>query len=146
MPARLCAAVAIASASLADCGGHSSAPTEGASPATTAPTTTAAPKNPLPEELQGTWFLSTATAADPVRLYLRESSYLVSRGGSHSGDVEAEGDILTFTSICGGSNVEGTGRYRWALKEDTLHFDLIGTDECGGRSDVLEDATYERRG
>ena len=145
MPARLCAAVTIASASLAASGGHSSAPIEGASPATTAPTTTAAPKNPRPEELQGTWFLSTA-AADPVRLYLRESSYLVSRGGSHSGDVEAEGDILTFTSICGGSNVEGTGRYRWALKEDTLHFDLIGTDECGGRSAVLEDATYERRG
>jgi hypothetical protein len=100
----------------------------------------------MPAELQGTWFVSTATAADPVRLYLRESSYLVSRGGSHSGDVEAEGDVLTFTSVCGGSNVEGTGRYRWTLEGDTLHLDLIGNDECGGRSAVLEDATYERRG
>jgi hypothetical protein len=138
--------VTVAAASLAACGGDSSAPTEGASQTTAAPTTTAAPKNPLPEELQGTWFSSTATAADPLRLYLRESTYVVSRGGSHSGDVEAEGDVLTFTSICGGSNEEGTGRYRWTLKGDTLHFDLIGTDECGGRSDVLEDATYERRG
>jgi hypothetical protein len=111
-----------------------------------APTTIAAPKNPLPEELQDTWFSSTATAANPLRLYLRESTYLVSRGGSHSGDVEAEGDVLTFTSICGGSNVEGTGRYRWTLKANMLHLDLIGKDECGGRSDVLEDATYERRG
>jgi hypothetical protein len=144
---RLCAVGAIAAAILAACGGGSSAPTEGAADTTpSAPTTTAAPENPLPAELQGTWFLSTATAADPVRLYLRESSYLVSRGGSHSGDVEAEGDVLTFTSVCGGSNVEGTGRYRWTLEGDSLHLDLIGTDECGGRSAVLEDATYERRG
>jgi hypothetical protein len=141
---RSCVLGTIAAAVLAACGGDSPDPTEGASRTLAAPTTTAAPKNPLPEELQGTWFLSTVTATDPVRLYLRESSYLVSSGGSHSGEVEAEGDI--FTSICGGSNVEGTGRYRWTLKGDTLHFDLIGTDECGGRSDVLEDATYERRG
>jgi hypothetical protein len=143
---RLCTAFAVASAALAACGGDSSAPTEGRSGTAAAPTTKAAPKNPLPEELQGTWFSSTATAANPLRLYLRESSYLVSRGGSHSGDVQAEGDVLTFTSICGGSNEEGTGRYRWTLKGNMLHLDLIGKDECGGRSDVLEDATYERRG
>jgi hypothetical protein len=143
---RFCTAIAVASANFAGCGGDSSAPTEGASRTLAAPTTIAAPKNPLPEELQDTWFSSTATAANPLRLYLRESTYLVSRGGSHSGDVEAEGDVLTFTSICGGSNVEGTGRYRWTLKANMLHLDLIGKDECGGRSDVLEDATYERRG
>jgi hypothetical protein len=72
----------------------------------------------------------------------------VSRGGgSHSGDVEAESShVLKFTSICGDSNTEGVGRYRWTLKGDKLHFDLIGKEECGGRSAVLEDATYERRG
>ena len=143
---RLCAVGAIAAAILAACGSGSSAPTEGAAATTTAAPTTTAPENPLPAELQGTWFLSTATATDPVRLYLRESSYLVSRGGSHSGDVEAEGDVLTFTSVCGGSNVEGTGRYRWKLDGDSLHLDLINTDECGGRSAVFEDATYERGG
>jgi hypothetical protein len=144
---RLCGFGAIAAAILAACGGGSSADTEGAAGTTiAAPTTTTAPENALPTQLQGTWFLSTATAADPVRLYLRESSYLVSRGGSHSGDVEAEGDVFTFTSVCGGSNVEGTGRYRWTLDGDTLHLELIGKDECGGRSAVLEDATYERRG
>ena len=101
----------------------------------------------MPAELQGTWFVSTATASDPVRLYLREATYLVSRGGSHSGDVEAEGsNVLKFTSICGGSNTEGMGRYRWTLKGDKLHFDLIGKEECGGRSAVLGDASYERRG
>jgi hypothetical protein len=128
------------------CGGDSPALTEGAAGTTIAAlTTTAASENPLPAELQGTWFLSTVTAAIRFDCTLRESGYLVSRGDSHSGDVEAEGDVLTFTSICGGSNVEGTGRYRWTLEGDTLHLDLIGKDECGGRSAVLEDATYERR-
>jgi len=95
-------------------------------------------------ELQGEWFLSTATATDPVRIYLRETSYAAMRG--HSGTVEAEGDVLTFTARCVGTPYEGVGRYRWTLEADTLHLDMIGNDECSGRQSILEDATYERTG
>jgi hypothetical protein len=98
----------------------------------------------LPVELQGTWFLSTATATDPVRIYLRETSYAAPIG--RHGTVEAEGDVLTFTAVCGGTAFEGVGRYRWTLEGDTLHLDMIGKDECGGRRSMLDDATYERTG
>jgi hypothetical protein len=133
----------LASAALAACGGGSSSPSEeaGTGPGST---TTAAPEHPLPVELQGTWFLSTATATEPVRIYLRETSYALVYG--HSGTVEAEGDVLTFTARCGGLPFEGVGRYRWTLEADTLHLDMIGNDVCSGRSSILDDATYERTG
>ena len=65
---------------------------------------------------------------------------------AHAGEVEADGDVLKFTAICGGSNVEGVGRYRWTLDGNALHLDLMGRDECSGRSAILEDATYKRSG
>ena len=105
--------------------------------------TTTAPDHPLPVELQGTWFLSTATAANPTRFYLRETSYALV---GQSGKVEAEGDVLTFTSNCFGSRETTVGRYRWTLEEDNLHLEMIGKDQCGGRGDLLADATYERTG
>jgi hypothetical protein len=64
----------------------------------------------------------------------------------HSGTVEAEGDVLTFTARCVGTAFEGVGRYRWTLEADTLHLDMIGNDECSGRQSTLDDATYERTG
>jgi hypothetical protein len=134
---------AIVAAALTACGGTSSAPTEAPGETGTHSTIQTAPENPLPPELQGTWLLKSA---DPVRLYLRETSYTVSTGGSHAGQVEAEGSVLKFTSLCGTSFVEGVGRYRWSLNGDALHFDLLGEDECTGRSAVLEDATHERKG
>ena len=131
---------------LAACGGSGSQPSEMAASGATSQTgpaaTTAAPEHPLPVELQGTWFLSTATATDPVRIYLRETSYALLHG--HSGTVEAEGDVLTFTAVCGGTAFEGVGRYRWTLEGDTLHLDMIGNYECSGRQSILDDATYER--
>ena len=54
--------------------------------------------------------------------------------------------MLKFTAICGGSNVEGVGRYRWTLEGNALHLDLLGRDECSGRSAILENATYKRSG
>jgi hypothetical protein len=133
---------ALASAALGACGGGSSSPSEEAAGTGPDSTTTAAPEHPLPVELQGTWFLSTAT--DPVRIYLRETSYAAPQG--RSGKVEAEGDVLTFTAICGGTAFEGVGRYRWTLEGDTLHLGMIGNDECSGRQSILDDATYERTG
>jgi hypothetical protein len=131
---------------LAACGGSGSQPSEMAATGATSQTglaaTTAAPEHPLPVELQGTWFLSTATATNPVRLYLRESSFAMPIG--RSGTVEAEGDVLTFTAVCGGTAFEGVGRYRWTLEGDTVHLDMVGNDECSGRQSMLDDATYER--
>ena len=131
---------------LAACGGSGSQPSETAATGATSQTgpaaTTAAPEHPLPVELQGTWFLSTATASNPVRIYLRETTYAAPLGGH--GTVEAEGDVLTFTAVCGGTAFEGVGRYRWTLEADTLHLDMIGNDECSGRQALLDDATYER--
>ena len=129
---------------LTACGGGSPSPPEGAAGTGPESTTTTAPEHPLPVELQGTWFLSTATATAPVRIYLRETSYAAMLG--HSGTVEAEGDVLTFTARCVGTPYEGVGRYRWTLEADTLHLDMIGNDECSGRQSILDDATYERTG
>ena len=95
-------------------------------------------------ELQGTWFLSTATASSPVRIYLRETTYAAPNG--RSGTVEAEGEVLTFTAVCGGTAFEGVGRYRWTLEGDTLRFDLIGNDECSGRQAIFDGAAFERTG
>jgi hypothetical protein len=134
----------LASAVLTASGGGSPSPPEEAAGTGPESTTTAAPEHPLPVDLQGTWFLSTATATDPVRIYLRETSYAAPQG--RSGKVEAEGDVLTFTAICGGTAFEGVGRYRWTLEGDTLHLDMIGNDECSGRQSILDDATYERTG
>jgi hypothetical protein len=144
MRIRTLAVAVLASAALAACGGGSSSPSEEAADTAAESTTTATPEHPLPVELQGTWFLSTATATDPVRIYLRETSYAAPQG--RSGKVAAEGDVLTFTAICAYTGREGVGRYRWTLEGDTLHLDLIGNDECSGRQEILEDATYERTG
>jgi hypothetical protein len=135
---------ALASAALGACGGGSSSPSEEAAGTGPESTTAAAPEHPLPVDWQGTWFLSTATATDPVRIYLHETSYTSNHGAG--GTVEAEGDVLTFTARCGAVGLEGVGRYRWTLEADTLHLDMIGKDECGGRRSILDDATYERTG
>jgi len=129
------AVIGVAGATLAACGGQSSAPAE-PEPTRTASTTTT-PSNPVPSKLQGTWLLR-----DPLlRLKLTERSYSVE---GHNGTAEAEGDVLTFTSTCGDSAVTGVGHYRWTLKGDRLHLSVIGKDECGGRASGLSGATFKR--
>jgi hypothetical protein len=141
-PARALFALVIAAA-LTACGGSKSAGTsaEAESPP---PTTEAPPSNAAPSELQGTWLLASEYAAGPVRLYIRETTYTVSAGAAVTGDIAVEGNMIEFTARCGGTGPEGHGRYRWRLSGDTLHLDLVGKDECTGRSAVLEDATYRR--
>lgn len=122
-------------ATLAACGGRSSAPTE--SEPTRPASVTTTPSTPIPLKLKGTWLLR-----DPLlRLKLNERSYSVEE---HSGSVEAEGDVLTFTSTCGDSAVTGVGHYRWTLKGNRLHLSVIGKDECSGRAAGLSGATFER--
>lgn len=123
--------------------------TDGATPGgtETRSATAATPEHPLPPELQGSWLLESGPTTDLVRLYLRQTTYTASRGGgSHAGQVAVNGSVMEFTSLCGASSVEGVGRYHWTLAGDNLHLDLIGKDECTGRSAILEDATYKRHG
>jgi hypothetical protein len=132
---------------VAGCGSGKSEPASeasGQSGPSSADTTTV-PKNPLPPKLQGTW-LQRSSVLGPLRLYLRETTYTASHGDAHSGHVEAEGDVLTFRSMCGGTNVEGTGRYRWKVSGGSLHLALIGKDECTGRSSGFAGTTFERSG
>jgi hypothetical protein len=143
-----CCALGALAAVLTACGGTSSTP-RAAEPGSTSTrsATPTAPEHPLPTELQATWMLDSGPTSDPVRLYLRGMTYTATRGGgSHAGEVEADGRVLKFTAICGDSQIEGVGRYRWTLDGNTLHLDLMGRDECSGRSAILEDATYKRSG
>src|SRR5262245_2971445 len=129
------AVIGVAGATLAACGGQSSAPAE--SEPTRPASTTTTPSAPIPSKLQGTWLLR-----DPLlRLKLTERSYSVE---GHSGTAEAEGDVLTFTSTCGDSAVTGVGHYRWTLKGNKLHLSVIGKDECAGRASGLSGATFKR--
>ena len=127
--------IGVAGATLAACGGQSSAPAESEPTRPASATTT--PSNPIPLKLQGTWLLR-----DPLlRLKLTERSYSVEQ---HTGLAEVEGDVLTFTSTCGDSAVTGVGHYRWTLKGDKLNLSVIGKDECAGRASGLSGATFER--
>jgi hypothetical protein len=136
----------LACALVAACGSSKSEPVSdapGQSARSSASTTTVL--NPLPLKLQATW-LERSSELGPFRLYLRETTYTASHGDAHSGRVEADGDVLTVTATCGGTNVEGTGRYRWKLSGDSLHLALIGKDECTGRSSGFAGTTFERSG
>ena len=123
-------------ASLAACGGQSSAPAESEPTRPASMTTTQS--NPVPLKLQGTWLVRDPF---PLRLRLTERSYSVEE---HTGRAEAEGDVLTFTSTCGDSAVTGVGHYRWTLKGNKLHLSVIGKDECAGRASGLSGTTFER--
>lgn len=136
--------MAIVAAVLAACGGESSAPAENGT--TDKPAATTVSSNALPAERVGTWRLVDPDLGDVVRLYLRPTAYTLSRGFAHTGQAEAEGDVLTLTSTCGESSITGTGHYRWKLSGDTLHLELIGKDKCSGRPDAFDAATYERSG
>jgi len=69
---------------------------------------------------------------------------MIASAEGHSGGVEDEGDVLTFTSTCGDSAVTGVGHYRWTLKGNKLHLSVIGKDECAGRASGLSGTTFER--
>ena len=95
------------------------------------------------DRLQATWRLQSETIEEPVRLYVRDGSYAISRGGaSGSGSLAAEGDELVFS----GSNLcDGVGRYRWTLDGERLDLEVV-EEACSGRGEVLEGATYSRSG
>ena len=64
------------------------------------------------------------------------------------GDLAVDGDEIAFfnAAICGLTLPDGVGRYRWKVEDRKLHFQVIGKEPCGGRSDILDDSTYTKVG
>jgi hypothetical protein len=135
---------ALLAVSLGGCGGNSAAtgPTAAmTSTASGAPTGEAAP-----EELQGIWELvSKKNPEKGLRLVISESHYRVVQRLAH-GDLVVNGNEIAFfnAAVCGLQLPDGVGHYRWTIEGERLHFDMVEEDPCGGRSTILEDATYKR--
>jgi hypothetical protein len=140
--------------SVPSCGGESSATgTTAAStspPTATGESTTSASGAPAgdsaPAQLQGTWKLVSGNALEKGLLFvISERHYRVPTHLAH-GDLAVNGTEIAFfnAAICGLTLPEGVGRYRWTVDGDTLHFELIGEEPCGGRADILDGATYKR--
>jgi hypothetical protein len=116
-------------------------PTERPS-ATPAPT----PEYPAPAELQATWEAVSDSGSDLV-LVIRETGYRLTQSstaiGSQStnGRIEVDGDEILFSNA---TACAGEGRYRWAIENDVLRFEPIGTDDCPGRTDSMADTEYSR--
>jgi hypothetical protein len=108
---------------------------------TSAPTKTPAPTPalPAPAALQGRWraviepgvAILTFTATDYKQTWL----------GGGSGQIEVEGDEITFS---GSRECPGSGIYRWSIEADKLHLEPVGTDACPFRADWAGNRTYTR--
>lgn len=112
---------------------------------TTAVTTTAAP-GAAPPELAGQWETVLDTGdpqMDRVFMSFTGTNYSVSRGpNSASGAILVEGDRITFSDA---SACPGIGLYQWSVEGDSLTFTMLDpSDECGGRSPILDGITYTR--
>ena len=148
---------AVLGLSLAACSGQA-AGTATPSPATVAPappsaarsiaptaTPTKAPAStvalPAPAELQGRWRAVIATA--PSILEFTATKYTVTWLGGGNGQIEVEGDEITFF---GSRDCPGRGTYRWSIEGDKLDLDPIGTDPCPFRFEWARSETYTRLG
>lgn len=138
---------------LVGCGGGSTASTTAAAttsaPASSTQSAAGAPVgDPAPAELQGTWVLASKHNPEKgLKFVISERHYRVPTRLAH-GDLVVNGNEIAFfnAQICGLQLPDGVGRYRWAIRGDFLHFEVIGEDRCGGRSDILDNVTYKRTG
>ena len=142
--------------SVAGCGGESTAAGT-TSASTTAPTASASstsstdgrpPGDAAPAKLQGTWKLVSRDSLEKGLLFvISERHYRVPMHLAH-GDLAVSGNEIAFfnAAICGLTLPEGVGRYRWTVKGNTLRFEQIGKEPCGGRGDILDGAVYKRIG
>jgi hypothetical protein len=147
-PVGMCVTAALVLASvLAGCGSGSSdtKTTTAAAPATTRSSIPAG--GPAPNELQGTWKLASKGPNKGLLFVISEQHYRVPTRLAH-GDLAVGGDEIAFfnAAICGLTLPDGVGRYRWTVKGDALRFEPVGKEPCGGRADILANATYKRVG
>jgi hypothetical protein len=143
-------AIAVASVVVASvqagCGGDSGATSPAAAPTTIA--RSGAPTgDPAPMELQGTWKLVSDNPDHGLLFVISDTHYRVPTRFAH-GDLVVDGDEIAFfnAAICGLQLPDGVGRYRWSVHGRQLHLEPVDEDPCGGRSDILENATYRRVG
>ena len=108
---------------------------------TTAPTKApaSAPALPAPAELQGRWRAVIATA--PSILEFTATNYTVTWLGGGNGQIEVEGDEITFF---GSGECPGRGTYRWSIEGDKLDLEPVGTDPCPFRLEWARSETYTR--
>jgi hypothetical protein len=105
---------------------------------------------PAPTKLQGRWLLiskSGHTFKNRFELAIRDHQYGFPVGLVR-GSIVAQGKKVDFYNedLCGLAGPEGIGQYRWDVRGEILHLDLIGEDPCANRAGVLDDATYRRTG
>lgn len=141
--------------SLAACSGQA-AGTASPSPATVAPAPpsaapsiapTAAPTKalastpalPAPAELQGRW--RAVIASEVAILEFTATGYTISWLGGGNGQIEVEGDEITFF---GSRECPGRGMYRWSIAGDKLDLEPVGTDPCPFRFEWARSETYTR--
>ena len=132
---------------LGACGGGPSTSGETTAPAPTTTRSGVPPGGPAPPELQGTWKLVSHTAEKGLLFVISEEHYRVPTRFAH-GDLAVEENEIAFfnAAICGLTLPDGVGHYRWAVKGESLRFEPIGEDPCGGRGDILANQTYKRVG
>jgi len=146
---------AVLGASVAACSGQAagtaSPPAETVAPAptsaaptiapTTAPTKTPEPTPalPAPAELQGRW--RAVIEPGVAILAFTATGYTQSWLGGGSGQIEVEGDEITFS---GSLECPGSGTYRWSIEGDELYLEPVGTDPCPFRADWAGNRTYTR--
>lgn len=144
------AALALACLVLTACGGggpQSDATTQAPTAATTTRASSAPTGDPAPAKLQGTRRLVSEGPEKGIRVVITDRHYRVVERLGH-GDLVVNGDEIAFfnAQICGLLLPDGVGRYRWTLEGRRLHFTPSDEEPCGGRADILADATYERVG
>ena len=108
---------------------------------TTAPTKALAstPALPAPAALQGRWRAEIASAV--AVLEFTATGYTQTWLGGGSGQIEVEGDEITFS---GSRGCPGSGTYRWSIEGDKLHLEPVGTDQCPFRFEWARNRTYTR--
>jgi hypothetical protein len=68
--------------------------------------------------------------------------------GGANGSIVVNGDEIDFFNAarCGLSLPDGVGRYRWSLKNGTLHFTPIAKDPCSTRDFHFADQDFAKGG
>jgi hypothetical protein len=139
----------VLASALTGCGGSEASPTN-VSPATDgASSAAAAPAGEdAPASLQGTWKLVTKGSPERGLLFVISGRHYRIPTRLANGDLVVNGDEILFfnAAICGLTLPEGVGRYHWSVDGDTLRFELVGKEPCGGRSDILANSVYRRIG
>lgn len=106
---------------------------------TDAPAATAVP---LPAGLAGKWKVELAPG-DIATLELGPGFYVIERGDSGRGRLEADGSTLVLSH---GTKCAGEGRYAWTITAGALHLQSSTPDACPGRAQSIDGQTFARSG